>query len=142
MGVSGLKSIPPRLEIVKTNNGIITLDDSYNANPEGVKTALETLKFFEGKKYIVTPGIVELGFAEAEKNFEFGVMISKVCDGVILIGRARTLKIREGLLSEGYPTDKIIMVPTLEDAKKEIATRLQPNDVVLFENDLRFLKQF
>ena len=63
-------------------------------------------------------------------------MLSKVCDGVILIGRARTLKIREGLISEGYPTDKIIMVPTLEDAKKEIASRLQPNDVVLFENDL------
>lgn len=136
MGINLLKSIPHRLELVTTNNGIITIDDSYNANPEGVKSALETLKFFEGKKYIVTPGIVELGFAEAEKNFEFGVLISKVCDGVILIGRARALKIREGLLSEGYPADKIIMVSSLEEAKKEIANRLQPNDVVLFENDL------
>jgi UDP-N-acetylmuramoyl-tripeptide--D-alanyl-D-alanine ligase len=131
-----LKSIPHRLELVTTSNGIITIDDSYNANPEGVKSALETLKFFEGKKYIVTPGIVELGFAEAEKNFELGVLASKVCDGVILIGRARALKIREGLLSEGYPTDKIIMVNSLEDAKQEISSRLQPNDVVLFENDL------
>ncbi len=136
MGISSLKSIPHRLELVKTDNGIITLDDSYNANPEGVKTALETLKFFEGKKYVVTPGIVELGFAEAEKNFSFGVMMSKICDGVILVGRARTLKIREGLISEGYPTDKIIMVGSLEEAKTEIANRLQPNDVVLFENDL------
>ena len=136
MGISSLKSIKHRLELIKTDNGIITLDDSYNANPEGVKTALETLKCFEGKKYIVTPGIVELGFAEAEKNFEFGVMISKVCDGVILIGRARTLKIREGLLSEGYKAEKIIMVNSLEEAKQELKTRLSSGDVVLFENDL------
>ena len=136
MGISSLKSIPHRLEIVKTDNGIITLDDSYNSNPEGIKSAIETLKFFEGKKYVVTPGIVELGFAEAEKNFEFGVMMSKVCDGVILIGRARALKIREGLISEGYPTDKIIMVASLEEAKQEIQKNLTSGDVVLFENDL------
>ncbi len=136
MGISSLKSIPHRLEIVKTDNGIITLDDSYNANPEGVKTALETLKFFEGKKYVVTPGIVELGFAEAEKNFEFGVLMSKVCDGVVLIGRARALKIREGLLSEGYPADKIIMANTLDEAKQELQKMLKSGDVVLFENDL------
>jgi hypothetical protein len=28
------------------------------------------------------------------------------------------------------------MVNSLEDAKQEISSRLQPNDVVLFENDL------
>ena len=136
MGISNLKSVKHRLELIKTDNGIITIDDSYNANPEGVKRAVETLSYFEGKKYVVTPGIVELGFAESEKNFEFGVIMSKVCDGVILIGRARTLKIREGLLSEGFSPEKIIMVNSLEDAKKYISSNLTSGDVVLFENDL------
>lgn len=136
MGISNLKAVKHRLELIKTDNGIITIDDSYNANPEGVKKAIETLSYFEGKKYVVTPGIVELGFAEDKKNFEFGSIMAKVCDGVILIGRARTLKIREGLLSEGYPTEKIIMVNSLEEAKKQLASRLNSGDVVLFENDL------
>ena len=136
MGISNLKAVKHRLELIKTENGIITIDDSYNANPEGVKKAIETLSYFEGKKYVVTPGIVELGFAEGEKNFEFGVCMAKVCDGVILVGRARTLKIREGLLSEGYPPEKIIMVNNLDEAKAEISSRLSSGDVVLFENDL------
>ncbi len=133
--ISRIEPIKHRLELIKAN-GLTILDDSYNANPEGIKCALEVLKSFEGKKFVVTPGIVELGFLENEKNLEFGKLLAKVCDGVILVGRARALKIREGLLLKKYPSEKIYMVNSLDEAKAKISEIATMGDVVLFENDL------
>ena len=133
--ITRLQPIKHRLELIKAN-GLYILDDSYNANPEGIKCALEVLKNFKGNKYVVTPGIVELGFLENEKNVEFGKLLSKIANGVILVGRARALKIREGLLSKGYKTENIYMVASLEEAKKKLAELTKEGDVVLFANDL------
>ncbi len=133
--ISRLTPVKHRLELIKSN-GLTILDDSYNANPEGVKCALEVLKEFKGNKYVVTPGIVELGFMENEKNLEFGKLLSKVASGVILVGRARTLKIREGLLLNRYSTDKIYMVKDLEEAKLKVGELAKEGDVILFANDL------
>lgn len=131
-----IKPIKHRLELIKNQSGVLVLDDSYNANPEGVRSALDVLKEFDGNKYVVTPGIVELGFLEAQKNYEFGVEISKVANVVILIGRARALRIREGLLASGFDSKNIIMVSSLEEAKQELVKTVKSGDVVLFENDL------
>ena len=131
-----IKPIKHRMELVEGNNGVIIIDDSYNANAEGVKSAIKVLSEFGGKKYVVTPGIVELGIKENEINFMLGVGLSKVCDGVILVGRARALKIREGLLMSGFDDSKIFMVAGLEEAKAKIQEIAKEGDVVLFENDL------
>lgn len=133
--ISRIQPVKHRLELIKSN-GLYILDDSYNANPEGVKGALDVLKTFKGNKYVVTPGIVELGFMENEKNIEFGKLLSKIANGVILVGRARALKIREGLLESGYNADNIYMVASLEEAKNKISEIAKEGDAVLFENDL------
>ena len=134
--ISRIQPIKHRLELIKSN-GLYILDDSYNANPEGIKCALDVLNTFKGNKYVVTPGIVELGFLENEKNVEFGKLLSKIANGVILVGRARALKIREGLLESGYKTDDIYMVASLDEAKNKISEIAKEGDVVLFANDLQ-----
>ena len=136
LALSRLKQIPHRLSVSTNDRGVHIIDDGYNSNPVGVKHAIDALSRFEGKKYIVTPGLVELGFAEAGYNFKLGEDLAKVCDGVILVGRSGSLHIREGLLSKEYPTDKIFMAKNLEEAKKIIKENLNEGDVVLFENDL------
>lgn len=136
LGISKIQPIKHRLEIFTSDNGVTIIDDSYNANVEGIKCALEVLKTIEGKKYIVTPGLVELGFLEGEENYKLGVEISKVADVAILVGRARALRMREGLLSQGISEDRIIMVKNLQEAKEKLKKLLNSGDVVLFENDL------
>ena len=80
--------------------------------------------------------MVELGILENEINYEFGKMLSKVASSVILVGRARALKVREGLLASKFNADKIYMVKSIEEAKEKIASLTKSGDVVLFENDL------
>ena len=138
--LKALEPVPHRLQLMDSGTGITVIDDSFNANPEGAKAALEVLSDFLSngisQKVLVTPGLVELGEQEYDANKKFGSDAAKVCDLVILVGPARTLPILDGLKTEDYPEDKIYIAKDLKDAQQQLAIRLSPGDVVLFENDL------
>lgn len=131
-----LEQIPHRLQLSVNANGVYIIDDGYNSNPEGIKNAINLLNSFSGRKYVVTPGLIELGHAESGFNYKIGELLSDVCDGVILVGRSGSLQIREGLLSKEYPQDKIFMAKNLNASKEILINLLKAGDVVLFENDL------
>ena len=132
-GIEQLQPIPHRLEVIKTKDNVI-LDDSFNASVEGYKVALEVLSKMKGKKIVVTPGLVELGGKEYEENKKFGLALSKVADKVIVVNNVNFNAIKEGL-DEGNFED-IYQAPTLDGAKKMLQDFLEPNDTILFENDL------
>lgn len=136
-GIAKIEPIPHRLNIINPGTGVIVIDDTFNSNPVGVKAALEVLnQFKEGRKIIITPGMVELGDKEEEANREFGISMSTVCDYVILVGKNRTKPIYKGLKESGYNENNIIVVQNLDEATKEFQKIVRPKDVVLFENDL------
>lgn len=136
-GIEKVEPVPHRLNIINPGTGIIIVDDAFNSNPIGSKAALEVLgQFKEGRKIIVTPGMVELGEREEEANKEFGISIGKVCDFVILVGEKRTKPIYNGLMEMGYNKDNIFVVNSLDEATSRIQNIAKPKDVVLFENDL------
>ena len=63
------------------------IDDAYNSNPVGAKSALEVLSMMPGLKVVVTPGMIELGDKEEELNKEFGKQIATIskADYVVLL---------------------------------------------------------
>ena len=135
-----LEPVPHRLQLIPGAAGVTVIDDSFNANPEGAKAALEVLTDFvsekEGNKILVTPGMVELGELEYEENRKFGMEASKVCDLVILVGRTRTAPILDGLKKANYPEKQIYVANNLDEAQQHLTKHVTPGDVVLFENDL------
>ena len=135
-GINKIKPIPHRLQIIPAQNGAVVIDDSFNANVEGTIAALEVLDRFEGRKIVVTPGLVELGKTEDYENYELGKRLSGHADTVILVGKRRVDRIKDGLISRDFPEDKILVVKDLADAKEELAKTVHPGDVVFFENDL------
>lgn len=136
-GIAKIEPIEHRLNIINPGTGIIIIDDAFNSNPIGTKAALDVLsQFKEGKKIIVTPGMIELGEMEETANREFGVNIGKVCDYCILVGEKRTEPIYEGLMETNYNKDNIFVVNNLDEATAIIGKIAKPKDVVLFENDL------
>lgn len=136
-GIEKIEPIPHRLNIINPGTGVIIIDDAFNSNPIGSKAALDVLsQFREGRKIIVTPGMVELGAMEKEANKEFGINIGKVCDYVILVGENRTKPIYEGLMEVNYNTENIFIVNTLDEATAYIQKLARPKDIILFENDL------
>ena len=135
-GVKMVQPIEHRLELKKLGN-FYQIDDAYNSNPVGAKSALDVLQMMDGKKVVVTPGMIELGKKEKELNKEFGKQIAEVADEVILVGEKRTLPIKEGLLAKKYKEKNIHILNDVRDAYTLINKLKGKEDLyALFENDL------
>lgn len=134
-GVNSIKTIEHRLELKKYAN-INIIDDAYNSNPVGSKMALDVLNLMDGKKIIVTPGMIELGEKQYELNHKFGEYISEVCDYVILIGKNQTKPIYDGLIEKKYDKDKIFVLNDVRDAFPLMNRLASQTTYVLLENDL------
>lgn len=135
-GVEKVEAVPHRLQLIPSANGGIVIDDAFNSNPVGSKMALDVLGNFEGKKIIVTPGMVELGAEEYKLNKEFGKQIAEVVDVAILVGVNRSKPIEEGLREKKFDENNIYVVTSLEEATNRLAKLASPHNVILFENDL------
>ena len=138
--VKRIRQIEPvkhRLEVIKRGEDII-IDDAYNSNPVGSKSALDTLSSFDGIKILVTPGMIELGNKEYECNFEFGKYVYGKCDYVVLIGEKQTKPIYDGISSTKFDKDKIFVVDTLKEGLNLVDSLKVggKRKVILLENDL------
>ncbi len=135
-GINAVKPIPHRLQLLQGKNGAVIIDDSFNANVDGTKAAMEVLDHFEGRKIAVTPGLVELGKTEDYENFKFGQRLAEHVDKVILVGKRRIERIYDGLMDAGFNSEDITSVSDLSAAEEVLAQTLCKGDIVIFENDL------
>lgn len=121
-----IEPIPHRLNKMETNQKLI-LDDSFNGNLKGMKEAIRLSSLYQGRKIIVTPGIVE---STQEANIELAKAIDEVFDIVIITGglNAKILSKHISNAQKIIIKDKAI----LEDILKSCS---QPQDLVLFSND-------
>lgn len=130
-----LKPVPHRLEIIENNRDITILDDTYNANIEGVKSAFQVLKQFSGRKVVLTQGIAEGGDKSKEINTEVGKYLSQVADLVMLTG-VNAKYIEQGLMDNEYDKSKILIYGSLQEAEKDFIDKIKKGDVFLLQNDL------
>ena len=132
-----LNPVPHRLQLV--DGGDVTIiDDSFNSNPIGSRSALEALAVFDGVRVLVTPGMVELGESQSFLNYEFGVLAGKICQYIYVVGEVNYESIYNGVFSTGFDVDKrLIRVKSPEDALFRVRSlRTDYQKIVLLENDL------
>ena len=135
-GINRLQAVGHRLELVPNNKDIVIIDDSYNSNIDGIKSAMEVLNMFSGRKIILTPGLVELGKIENAENFKFGKTLAGIADVVIIIGKHNAEALIAGLTEGGMSKDNILFSKNSKRGNDELNEIIKEGDVVLFENDL------
>ncbi len=132
-----MQPVPHRLKLRREGGGLTVLDDAFNSNPVGARSAVDVLSHFTGgRRIVITPGMVELGSREAEENEAWGGFMATRVDTVLLVGAERTRPIADGLRAGGFPGDQIMVMRTLFDARAWLARNALPGDTVLYENDL------
>ena len=135
--VEQLEQVEHRLSIRRIPGGITIIDDAYNSNPTGSAMALDVLSAMkEGKRIIITPGMIELGLRQDELNKAFGTKIATSADEAIIVGHYNRQAICEGLREAGMSDDHIHLADTFGQAQQILATLSRPGDTVLYENDL------
>jgi UDP-N-acetylmuramoyl-tripeptide--D-alanyl-D-alanine ligase len=116
--------------------GLHVIDNAYNSNPKSAMHSLEVLKMMPGVRYLITPGMVELGDKTDEYNEAFGANMINHVDEVILIGKNRSLPIQRGLMNSGFDMDHVHVVNSTKEAFDLIKKKATPQDSILIENDL------
>lgn len=125
-----------RLEIKKMGQ-ITIIDNSYNANVTSAKSSFKLLKDYPGQqKIILTPGLIELGGKSKETHLEFAQNAANSADAIIIVGETNKEYILEGLKNASYPTEKIHLLKSTQDALDYLPKITIPGAVVLLENDL------
>ena len=99
--------------------------------------ALDVLAMMtQGKRIVVTPGMIELGDRQAELNEAFGAKIANCADEAIIVGEYNREAIVTGIENVSPRTAKIHKVNSFAEAQSLLATMLRPGDTILYENDL------
>lgn len=130
--VNGLRSEHTQLRLVavRTMNGALLLDDTYNASPESTLAALNLLDELEGRKVAVLGDMLELGPYEQRGHEMVGVRAAEVADELVTVGNlART--IAEAALGAGLRAGAITVMENTDQAIQFLQQRLGPGDVAL-----------
>src|SRR3989339_1620674 len=134
-GTSKTKPFDHRLALSVDCNGVTTLDDSYNGNPDGVKAVITFLASLKGRRFYVTPGLVEMGSKKEEVHREIGRELARAqIEKVVLVKNSVTPFIEEGLYEEKYEGEVI----WFDEALKSFAALPRitvKGDIVLLQND-------
>lgn len=127
---------PPHRQVAATSErGFVVIDDTFNSNPAGAARALDLLRHsVDGRKVVVTPGMVELGRLQPEANAEFAGEAAAVADDVAIVGRTNRAALERGVREAGGAS--VHFFDTRDEAVAWVREQLGPGDAVLYENDL------
>jgi len=126
--VAKIENKLPGIQIKKGINGLIIIDATYSANPDGVLSHLEYLKTFPGKKVIIMPCLIELGKASKEIHKKIGKKIAEVCNLAIITTKERFKEIQEGA------GEKAIFLENPKEIFEKIKIYLKPENIILLES--------
>lgn len=101
-GISNFIPTKMRMNHIKLDKNITFLDDTYNANPQSMKAALEVLSQHTGNYKIAILGdMFELGDYSQEKHLEIGTIVAeKELDILVTVGEMSRY-MGEGAVNQG-----------------------------------------
>ncbi|MDP4008552.1 MAG: UDP-N-acetylmuramoyl-tripeptide--D-alanyl-D-alanine ligase [Candidatus Peregrinibacteria bacterium] len=122
-------------ESVSRGADIFVIDDSYNANPDGVRAALDYLANFKGyKKILIFPGMLELGAKTDIEHINVGEKIRAICDFSVFTSEDFLKPIMIGL-GQDYDESKYIFSDSAEVILQAIkGVSENEKAVILFES--------
>jgi UDP-N-acetylmuramoyl-tripeptide--D-alanyl-D-alanine ligase len=123
-----------RMEVTDRPDGVTVVNDSYNANPESVRAAIEALAAMSAgrRAWAVIGEMLELGAASTARHEEMGRLArgSGVAHVVAVGEGARG--VHTGALAAGAADgEESLLVPDVDAAVALLEAQLRPGDVVL-----------
>ena len=103
LGIRKIQPVEHRLQLLPTSGGRVGHRRCFQTRTRpGVRAAMEVISAFEGRKIVITPGMVELGDREEEENRAFGRVMAGAADIAFLVGPKHTKPIYDGLVESGF----------------------------------------
>jgi UDP-N-acetylmuramoyl-tripeptide--D-alanyl-D-alanine ligase len=118
-----------RMEVRRRADGVVVVNDAYNANPDSVRAGLQALSAMgrQGGRVAVLGEMLELGDASAAEHEAAGRLAAELGLRVIAVGEGAR-PVEAGALAGGAEAD---WVPDQDAARRLLDEGLRPGDVVL-----------
>jgi len=133
-GLSRIKPVNGRMNLLKGIENSKLIDDSYNASPQAVKAALGVLQEIEGKrKFAVLGNMNELGAESQPEHYGVGQAAAKVADMLIVVGKDAETYTVAGAKAGGMNPDDIKFFKTPYEIGHFLKRIIAKGDVVLIK---------
>ena len=123
-----------RMELTRRADGVLVVNDAYNANPDSTRAAIEALAHLagNGRRGIAVLGyMAELGDIEAQSHEEAGRLAAQSGAAMVVAVGEEAAPVLDGARATGGWQGEAIAVPDPQSAVAELKNRLRPGDVVL-----------
>jgi UDP-N-acetylmuramoyl-tripeptide--D-alanyl-D-alanine ligase len=138
VAVAAIRTLQPvsnRLEVVE-EQGITWIRDAYNSNQIGFRAALEVAAALPAtRRFLATPGVIELGADQAEVNRALSREAAAICDTTLVVAGTNRKAFIAGHHDAGRD-DRLVSVPGRTEAFRWLRETLKEGDLVILENDL------
>ena len=125
-GLSTLKAVDHRLQRIDAGGKVI-LDDSFNGNIDGTMASFDLASTYEGRKVVITPGLVEVDDA---LNIQVAQRANEVFDVVVVTG-----DLNYAIFKDHVEADKLVKLATKSEMEAMLVEQTRPGDLILFAND-------
>jgi UDP-N-acetylmuramoyl-tripeptide--D-alanyl-D-alanine ligase len=142
----GLGSYVPSEHRLSTSKirGITIIDDTYNANPDGVRFALEYLSRFKGRKILVLSDMLELGECSEEAHLNIKKHAIEANVSIIFTFGKRSSVIEsstEALWAKNYSDKNSLNSDLIKELKSGDAVLIKGSRGLKMEETVAFLQE-
>lgn len=130
---------PMRMEIIPLKGEKTLINDAYNANPNSMELALETLVEAKGKgrAFAVLGDMLELGGFTREAHEQLGEKVSQLSiDFLVAMGEEAPVVVGSAI-RHGFPIEKASVVESHSEAISRLRSMMQEGDWVLVKGSRR-----
>lgn len=121
-----LEATPHRLQRMDAGGKVI-LDDSFNGNIDGMLEGFGLASTYEGRKVLITPGLVEV---DDEFNVQVAQRADEVFDVVVVTG-----DLNYRIFQEHVDERKLFKLESKDKMQEMLIEQTQAGDLILFAND-------
>ncbi|MSR68363.1 UDP-N-acetylmuramoyl-tripeptide--D-alanyl-D-alanine ligase [Candidatus Saccharibacteria bacterium] len=131
-GLASIGAINGRMNLLAGVNGSKIIDDSYNASPQAVCSALDVLSSLPTSKRIAVLGNMnELGEHSIPEHYKVGKYAAKRADILVVIGKDAELHMVNGAKEAGMNPDNIKIFKSPYEIGHFLKRIVDKNDVIL-----------
>ena len=134
-GLENFKPPSMRFEVVSLEDGIVIVNDSYNANPGSMKSALEGFveSFPNRRLCVVLSDMLELGEISRLEHQALGMFLAGFPLSKVILYGPQSRFTWEGAKSSFLDEKTLCYCPDRDSLLKKIRSALEPGTAVLFK---------
>jgi UDP-N-acetylmuramoyl-tripeptide--D-alanyl-D-alanine ligase len=125
-----------RMEITTTDQGVLVVNDAYNANPESVAAALSSVAGMPrgARLWAVLGEMLELGDQSEAAHRRVGALVAASgVDVLVVVGAEPVSPLADAAREAGLDDAAVLRVPDAAEAARLVAREARPGDAVLIK---------